>query len=100
MPRKPGPRLRQLSAPYPRDAARCEAAGALPFRDLFDGGIAGHVPGAISAPAAANLTDDDYFAYPRTLQRHFTGLGVSKDREVVVFCGSGVSATHNLAALA
>ncbi|GAB6901695.1 sulfurtransferase [Kineosporia succinea] len=60
----------------------------------------GHIPGAVSAPAVANLAEDGRFADPRALAARFAGLGVGGDREVGVYCGSGVTAAHDLVALA
>ncbi|MDQ1661127.1 MAG: thiosulfate/3-mercaptopyruvate sulfurtransferase [Blastococcus sp.] len=61
---------------------------------------AGHVPGAISAPTAANLTLDGSFRPPSELRERFAGLGVEPGRPVGVYCGSGVTAAHEVAALA
>lgn len=61
---------------------------------------AGHIPGAVSAHFAANLTGGalPVFRPPAELARHYESLG-AKDREVVVYCGSGVTACHDLLAL-
>ena len=61
---------------------------------------AGHIPGAISATTAANLDADGYFLSAEDLRTRFTALGVSASVEVGVYCGSGVSAAHEVAALA
>jgi thiosulfate/3-mercaptopyruvate sulfurtransferase len=61
---------------------------------------AGHVPGAISAPTAANLTLDGSFRPPSELRERLAGLGVEPGRPVGVYCGSGVTAAHEVAALA
>lgn len=58
---------------------------------------AGHIPGAISAPTAENLTADGCFRPPELLRERFAGLGTGP---VAVYCGSGVTATHQIAALA
>ncbi|GLY17764.1 hypothetical protein Kisp01_47780 [Kineosporia sp. NBRC 101677] len=60
----------------------------------------GHIPGAVSAPATGNLGDNGRFAAPDVLRRKFGDLGVSDDRAVGVYCGSGVTAAHDLLALA
>lgn len=59
---------------------------------------AGHVPGAISAPATDNLRDDGTFLPADRLAARFERLGVAGD--VAVYCGSGVTAAHEIAALA
>ncbi len=59
---------------------------------------AGHVPGAVSAPTAANLTPDGTFR--GDLAERFAVLGVQPGTPVGVYCGSGVTAAHEVAALA
>lgn len=61
---------------------------------------AGHVPGARSAPTTENLADDGTFLPPAELRRRFAGLGVRPGAAVGVYCGSGVTAAHEVAALA
>ncbi|WP_411157485.1 sulfurtransferase [Nocardia otitidiscaviarum] len=58
---------------------------------------AGHIPGAHSAPTAENLTAEGYFKPAAELRSRFTALGGGK---VAVYCGSGVTAAHQIAALA
>ncbi|MBH0029279.1 hypothetical protein I6F53_20245, partial [Pseudoalteromonas sp. SWN29] len=60
---------------------------------------AGHIPGAISAPTSANLDDAGHFLDPDTLRERYEALGVSVDRAVGVYCGSGVTAAHDALAL-
>jgi len=65
---------------------------------------AGHVPGAVSAPTAENLGPDGRFLDGTTLAARFAALGVpvagDQDAAVGVYCGSGVTAAHEVAALA
>lgn len=61
---------------------------------------AGHIPGALSAPTTGNLTPDWTFHDDATLAERFAPLGVLPGAEVGVYCGSGVTATHEIAALA
>ncbi|MFT4045027.1 MAG: sulfurtransferase [Gordonia sp. (in: high G+C Gram-positive bacteria)] len=61
---------------------------------------AGHIPSAISAPTSENVDADGYFRTPQELRDRFGALGVSDDSEVIVYCGSGVTAAHEIAALA
>jgi thiosulfate/3-mercaptopyruvate sulfurtransferase len=61
---------------------------------------AGHIPGAISAPTSGNLTADGTFAAPAALRARYAALGASPDVTVGVYCGSGVTAAHDIAALA
>ena len=60
---------------------------------------AGHIPGAVSAPTAANLNADGTFLPAAELAARFTALGADRV-PVTVYCGSGVTATHQIAALA
>lgn len=59
----------------------------------------GHIPGAVSAPWAANLSPDGTFAAPERLRGHYRARGVTAGAEVIVYCGSGVTACHDLLAL-
>jgi thiosulfate/3-mercaptopyruvate sulfurtransferase len=59
----------------------------------------GHVPGARSVPCRSNLDERDRFLPAEELRRRFTEAGVTEDSVVVSYCGSGVTACHNLLAL-
>jgi thiosulfate/3-mercaptopyruvate sulfurtransferase len=58
---------------------------------------AGHIPGALSAPWMDNLGSDGRFKSPEELRERFAALGA--DDGAVVYCGSGVNATHHLLAM-
>ncbi|MPY95026.1 MAG: sulfurtransferase [Acidimicrobiia bacterium] len=60
---------------------------------------AGHIPGARNAPFADNLGADGQFLHHSALRQRFESLGVGEDTDVIVYCGSGVSACHDLLAL-
>ncbi len=62
---------------------------------------AGHVPGARNAPFTGNLTEGavPVFLPAGALRTRYTALGAA-EREPVVYCGSGVTACHDLLALA
>ena len=60
---------------------------------------AGHIPGAVSAPTTENVDESGRFLPAAELRRRFEGLGVSGDIPVAVYCGSGVTAAHEVAAL-
>jgi thiosulfate/3-mercaptopyruvate sulfurtransferase len=60
---------------------------------------AGHIPGALSAPTAENLAADGRFLSAEALRERFAAL-VAGDAPVGVYCGSGVTAAHEIAALA
>jgi thiosulfate/3-mercaptopyruvate sulfurtransferase len=59
---------------------------------------AGHIPGAASAPWADNLDADGRFLPPERLRQRYAALG-AVDRPVVAYCGSSLTATHDLLAL-
>jgi thiosulfate/3-mercaptopyruvate sulfurtransferase len=61
---------------------------------------AGHIPGAVSAPTVENLAPDGRFLPPGELSERFAAVGVHAGTPVAVYCGSGVTAAHELAALA
>ncbi len=60
---------------------------------------AGHIPGAVSAPSAANLDADGRFLPPEQLRARFRGLGADPGAPVATYCGSGVVAAHQALAL-
>lgn len=61
--------------------------------------IAGHIPGAISAPFIENLDEQGYFLSKEKLIERFENLKENTTPENTVFyCGSGVTACHNLLA--
>lgn len=63
--------------------------------------VAGHIPGAVSAPTTDNLNPDERLLAPDDLRVRFSALGVhSGSGPVAVYCGSGVTAAHQVAALA
>jgi thiosulfate/3-mercaptopyruvate sulfurtransferase len=59
---------------------------------------AGHVPGARSAPFAANL-EGGHLRPLEDLRRRYEQLGALGAGEVVTYCGSGVTACHDLLVL-
>jgi thiosulfate/3-mercaptopyruvate sulfurtransferase len=61
---------------------------------------AGHVPGAVSAPTTGNLTAEGTFRSPDELAQRFAALGARPGVAVGAYCGSGVAAAHEVAALA
>ncbi len=62
--------------------------------------IAGHIPGAVTAPYAGNLDDGGFFLKSDLLrERYDTLLGDIPAENVIFYCGSGVTACHNIAAM-
>lgn len=74
-------------------------------RDRYRGGEdpidarAGHIPGALSVPCRENLGSDGRFLPAEALRVRFEEAGITPDTPVVAYCGSGVSACHNLLAI-
>jgi thiosulfate/3-mercaptopyruvate sulfurtransferase len=62
--------------------------------------IAGHIPGAINAPYTMNLDADGRFLSAGELRERFeTLLGDARPEKAIFYCGSGVSAVHDLIAM-
>lgn len=62
--------------------------------------IAGHIPRAINIPFTENLDQNGLFLNPSKLRNKYKSLfGKIKTENIVVHCGSGVTACHTLLAL-
>jgi thiosulfate/3-mercaptopyruvate sulfurtransferase len=62
--------------------------------------VAGHIPGALNRFFKLNLESDGRFKPPAALRREFSlALGTVAPYDVVHYCGSGVTACHNLLAM-
>ena len=60
---------------------------------------AGHIPGARNVPARLNVDDSGRFLSVDELRGRFEAAGVTGTSTVVSYCGSGVTACHNLLAM-
>ena len=61
---------------------------------------AGHIPGAVNHFFKTNLSDDGTMLPPDMLRQIFAGLLSGRHpSEAVVYCGSGVTACHNILAM-
>jgi len=61
--------------------------------------VAGHIPGALNRPYSLNL-ENGCFRSAELLKRDFLGLlGEHAASETILYCGSGVTACHNLLAM-
>lgn len=72
---------------------------------------AGHIPGAVCLDFSQNLQANGQFLPPAALRERFAGVGIVlpvsnasptcfiEDKRVVCYCGSGVSACHNILAM-
>lgn len=62
--------------------------------------VAGHIPGALSAPYADNLNAQGLFRSPAELRARYQALlGDTPADRVAVYCGSGVSAAQTILAM-
>lgn len=62
--------------------------------------IAGHIPGAINIPFSENLDDDGFYKPVEDLAKKYKEIIGDKNPEnVIVHCGSGVTACHTLLAM-
>lgn len=109
----------QTFTPQPRPELRLEADDVMQIKNdsawrLFDSRsadryrgenetldpVAGHIPGAISLPFGENVGPDGCFLPPETLKTRFQNqLGDVPAEQAVFYCGSGVTAAHNILAV-
>ncbi len=62
--------------------------------------VAGHIPGAGNAPWSENVDPaTGRFRSPEELREQYRARGVEEGREVVAYCGSGVTSCHDVLAL-
>jgi thiosulfate/3-mercaptopyruvate sulfurtransferase len=62
--------------------------------------VAGHVPGALSAPFMDNLAPDGHFRSPGELRAHYGKILSQRPGAAIgCMCGSGITACHGLFAL-
>jgi thiosulfate/3-mercaptopyruvate sulfurtransferase len=62
--------------------------------------IAGHIPGAINIPFTENLDENGLFLKPDALRKIYEPIFKEiKTENIIVHCGSGVTACHTLLAL-
>jgi len=61
--------------------------------------VAGRIPGAVNVPTAANLTDDGRFRPAAELREIYAEVGATDGASVAAYCGSGVTAAHDVLAL-
>lgn len=62
--------------------------------------VAGHIPGALNRPTSENLQENGQFKSADQLKTEFKQLLGDKDPSTIVhYCGSGMTACHNLFAM-
>jgi thiosulfate/3-mercaptopyruvate sulfurtransferase len=63
--------------------------------------VPGHIPGAVNHFFKGNVTEQGLMLPPDTLRENFARVLGGKDpTQVIAYCGSGVTACHNLLAMA
>lgn len=62
--------------------------------------VAGHVPGAVNRPYAANLADGRFKPAAQLREEFEALLGGRAPADMVAMCGSGITACHHLLAMA
>lgn len=61
--------------------------------------VAGHIPGAINIPFSENLDENGNFLSPEILKEKYSKLLQGKPENLIIHCGSGVTACHTILAL-
>lgn len=62
--------------------------------------IAGHIPGAINVPFSENLDENGFYHSDEILNKKYSEvLGDIQPEDIIVHCGSGVTACHTLLAM-
>jgi thiosulfate/3-mercaptopyruvate sulfurtransferase len=99
------------AAALARDSVLLDARAAGRYRGAVEpvDPVAGHIPGAVSAPTTDNVTAAGRFLDPAALRARFAGLGVPVPGAEPgaepgaplpgVYCGSGVTAAHEVLAM-
>ena len=64
--------------------------------------VAGHIPGAVNVPTSANLGEDGRFRPVEELRGAYAQAqeGAARGAAVAAYCGSGVTAAHDILAMA
>jgi thiosulfate/3-mercaptopyruvate sulfurtransferase len=90
------------AAEFARSGVLLDARAASRYRGDTEpvDAVAGHIPGALSAPTTENVTAAGFFRPTAELRARFGNLGLrAGDRNVAAYCGSGVTAAHEVLAL-
>lgn len=93
-----------IAASLPRHALLLlDARGAERYRGETEpiDAVPGHIPGAINRPYSRNVGADGRFRPAHDLREEFEGMLHGRGAEDLVhYCGSGISACHNVLAMA
>lgn len=61
--------------------------------------VAGHVPGAVNVPTTENVGPDGRFRSADELRATYAAVGATVGAHVAAYCGSGVTAAHDVLAM-
>ena len=61
--------------------------------------VAGHIPGAVNIPTTDNVDEHGRFRSPEELREVYARAGVVGSARVAAYCGSGVTAAHDILAM-
>jgi thiosulfate/3-mercaptopyruvate sulfurtransferase len=61
--------------------------------------VAGHIPGAVNVPTTENLDEHGRFRSPAQLREAYARVGADTAASVAAYCGSGVTAAHDVLAM-
>jgi thiosulfate/3-mercaptopyruvate sulfurtransferase len=91
----------EAAAAVARDGILLDVRAAERFRGEVEpiDPVAGHIPGALSAPVTDTLLPDGRMRTQEELRARFAELGVGEHRPVGAYCGSGVTAAQEVLAL-
>ena len=59
----------------------------------------GHIPGAVNVPTTDNVDERGRFHPPERLRATYARVGADSSASVAAYCGSGVTAAHDLLAM-
>lgn len=62
--------------------------------------VAGHIPGADNVPFSENLDENGNFLSPEILHEKYSAFLNGKPNDLIIHCGSGVTACHTILAMA
>lgn len=90
------------AAAYARDGVLLDARSGERYRGETEpvDPVAGHIPGARSAPTAENVDSAGRFLPSQALAERFATVGAVPGARVAAYCGSGIHAAHEVLALA